>query len=410
MFPYELERGSRKHICPNCERKSFKRVVSTSTGEYLPGEVGRCDRAVNCGYSYKWSDYVKANADNQGIPLQGLDRKKRPRGFYTPRKTRQPDYIPHEYLMDTLAADTSRNSCIQFLNHLFDDAESVQAAIAGYRIGTYENWTCFPVIDATSRPWKLCKAKLMIFNPVTGKRRLQHSLEKKLKERGVLNDDFETNKNIFFGEQLIYENPDRPIGIVESEKSEIVASLCKDIFPGVIWIACQAGLSWLNAERIARLPKDRRIVLFPDTDTKGRCYSEWSEVAGKARRKGCDVQISDVLERHATDDKKADGADLADYLIRERLKRKEPVKKVYIATLPKPIKQRSDAITETHGPDMFAACIKCKQTCWPDTIGLCILCDPNGTKTNQPSTELGRKSELPENLMTVIIQNEKNVT
>lgn len=49
-YRYILEKGSKKHRCPNCDKKRFVRYIDTQTGEYLPEQHGRCDRESKCGY------------------------------------------------------------------------------------------------------------------------------------------------------------------------------------------------------------------------------------------------------------------------------------------------------------------------------------------------------------------------
>src|SRR5690554_5556036 len=47
---YSLEKGSKKHHCPDCNKKTFVLYIDTETGDYLPEQYGRCDRENKCGY------------------------------------------------------------------------------------------------------------------------------------------------------------------------------------------------------------------------------------------------------------------------------------------------------------------------------------------------------------------------
>jgi len=49
-YRYILDTGSTKHPCPNCGKNTFVWYIDTTTGEYLPGNFGRCDREANCGH------------------------------------------------------------------------------------------------------------------------------------------------------------------------------------------------------------------------------------------------------------------------------------------------------------------------------------------------------------------------
>ena len=49
-YKYQLEKGSRKHLCPQCNKKTFVRFIDVESREYLPYEFGRCDRESKCNY------------------------------------------------------------------------------------------------------------------------------------------------------------------------------------------------------------------------------------------------------------------------------------------------------------------------------------------------------------------------
>src|SRR5680860_909135 len=49
-FRYTLDIGSKKFVCPNCNKRRFVRYLDTDTGNYLEDDYGRCDRQTNCSY------------------------------------------------------------------------------------------------------------------------------------------------------------------------------------------------------------------------------------------------------------------------------------------------------------------------------------------------------------------------
>jgi hypothetical protein len=55
IYRYSLEKGSKKHLCPNCGKKSLKRYIDNNTGEYLPEQFGRCDHENSCAPHYHLS-------------------------------------------------------------------------------------------------------------------------------------------------------------------------------------------------------------------------------------------------------------------------------------------------------------------------------------------------------------------
>ncbi len=294
-----------RHTCPLCNSKGVFVRYQNESGEYISNDVGRCNRESKCGYHKKPREHFA----EQGISRQGFKPKKRLQTAYkvqtlteTPKSY---DFIAPEHLHATLS-HYDRNAFVQFLFDLFPDcSEEIQDVLKMYFVGTYDDYTCFPQIDRLNR---VCKAKLIRFNPATGKRLKGEydtsSLVRKLK----LKEDFQY-KQIFFGEHLLLKYPNKPISVVESEKSAIIGSLC---FPEFVWLACNSK-TWLKVERLQRFAQ-RQIILYPDADG----FELWTGIATDARRLGLDVKVSTLIENHATDEQKANGYDLADYLINQQ--------------------------------------------------------------------------------------------
>jgi hypothetical protein len=318
----ELEkyRGTKSRFtCPACnQQNSFTRYI-TDGGGYLSDDVGRCNRETKCGYEYKPKQFFADNPTAYiGLGERYAKPKKRSRANYgftnkngsqvtdkAAITTDKPDYIPFERFKPTLG-NYDRNAFVQFLLNLFPDSSGeIQDVLKMYLIGTFDDYTCFPSIDRVNR---VCRAKLIRFNPATG-RRLKgkydtSSLPAKLK----LKKDF-AYKQIFFGEHLLSKYQNKPIAIVEAEKTAIIASLC---FPEFVWLGSNSK-SWLKVERLKQLGK-RQIILYPDADG----FELWQEIALDGKRQGLTIKVTNLIENHATDEQKANGYDLADYLINQQ--------------------------------------------------------------------------------------------
>ncbi|MDD3946132.1 MAG: DUF6371 domain-containing protein, partial [Bacteroidales bacterium] len=109
-----------------------------------------------------------------------------------------------------------------------------------------------------------------------------------------------------FGEHLLKQYPFKPVALVESEKTAVI---CSAFWPEYIWLAT-GGKSQLN-DRLQVL-RNRKVVAFPDVDG----YLEWKEKLSQVR--GLDIAVSDVLEKNATFEDRANHVDIADLLIRQQ--------------------------------------------------------------------------------------------
>jgi hypothetical protein len=306
MIQLETYRGTKsRHTCPACNSKGVFVRYKDERGEYLSNDVGRCNRESKCGYHKKPKEYFADNPTNSKFAQVRAKKSEQIKTQIRAEKPKSFDSIAPEHLKATLS-NYDRNAFVQFLFNLFPDcSEEIQAVLKMYFVGTHQDYSCFPSIDRLNR---ICRAKLIRFNPTTGKRLKGEfdvsSLVKKLK----LKEDF-NYQQIFFGEHLLNKYPDKPVAIVEAEKTAIVASLC---FPEFVWLACNSK-TWLKAERIKRLG-NRQILLYPDADG----FDLWQGIASEARTQGLTVKVSALIENHSTTKQKERGFDLADYLINQQ--------------------------------------------------------------------------------------------
>jgi hypothetical protein len=112
----------------------------------------------------------------------------------------------------------------------------------------------------------------------------------------------------FFGEHLL-DGSVKPVAIVESEKTAVIAS---GYFPEFTWLA--TGTKTTLKKKYARSLAGRQVILFPDLGA----YADWRD---NDLQDICEVTVSDFLTCHASEEEKREGYDLADYLIQFDLAR-----------------------------------------------------------------------------------------
>ncbi|CCH55577.1 hypothetical protein BN8_04844 [Fibrisoma limi BUZ 3] len=295
----------------------MSRYVDTETGELLPDHVGRCNRESNCGYHYTPRQYFEDNKIWKSDDMSQQDR-----ATYSTLKAKvqsvpQPDRLPPSYLPFELFKQSlnhyDQNEFVNGLYGLFND-EITNDLISRFYIGTSKHWPGATVFWQIDHYGRIRTGKIMLYDPLTLKRIKQpfnhidwvHSV---LKKQGRLTD-FELSQCLFGLHQLKDQPTNRPIAIVESEKTAILATV---YLPEYIWLAC-GSLSNLTTEKLLPL-SGRPVTLFPDLNG----FEKWSQKAEELRPViGKRLAVSDVLEKRATEYDRKKGYDLADYLIRNR--------------------------------------------------------------------------------------------
>ena len=246
-------------------------------------------------------------------------------------------YIPKDVFNKTLA-NYKNNNFVKFLHTLFEPC-IINMLIDKYYIGTSKHYSGGTVFWQVDESGNIRYGKVMGYNPLTGKRLKKfyqnkeyneimsvsgaiikkHNKEKTLPPYWVNNYAAQSPKpSCLFGLHLLNEEDiDKPIAIVESEKTAIVASV---FMPSFKWMALGGKLiekynknGYLNP--IPEALKDkfkklagREVLLVPDLGA----IEDWEYLASQllGHKK---IIAADIIKSLAKDYQLSDKSDLCDY-------------------------------------------------------------------------------------------------
>ena len=349
-YRYILEKGSKKHICPNCGKKRFVRFIDTTTGDYLPEQYGRCDREANCPqqeYNNPYLDgYAKAVWEQEQGNRSELPNNWKPqRKKAIPQPTPEPVFFDFETFKQTLQPERyEKNTFIQNLFYRVQfpfEADEVTKVIQLYRLGTVANGyragaNTFPFIDIKGNVRAVQVKQFDEQNHTTGTDFLHSIIEKHhTRNNKPLPEWLEAytkqDKRItcLFGEHLLSKYPNTKVYLFEAPKTAIYATLYFG-FPEQSNTICLAvyNKSSFSFDKLKVL-QGRFVYVFPDLSKDGSTFKEWETKAKEYENRlpGTRFIFSDLLEQLAPQQDKEQGKDLADYLIKKDWRdfRKQPI-------------------------------------------------------------------------------------
>ena len=295
LQPYK--RQSDRFTCPSCGvKREFSRYVDTATGDYLGEHVGRCNREDNCGHHFTPSQHF-ANGGEK--PTQDWTPP--------PPQPELPGYrMKREQVRQTMK-EAPPCKLVSYLSTILDPVKVKQAAFE-YCVGTYtepgylNGAAIFWQVDRTG---EVRTGKVIQYDSSTGHRihnaeNWSHTLCGGIPEGYML-------EQCLYGAHLLDKYPNAPVGIVEAEKTALVARI---LVPSVLWVAT-GGLGELKTSKALPLA-GRNVTLWPDL---GKGFVQWTEKAEQLEPLFESLKVVDLLERVATDAERAKGLDLADYLL-----------------------------------------------------------------------------------------------
>ena len=289
-FKFILERYTgrpSRYPCPACEKPhQFTRYLNVQTGEPVGERVGICNRQAQCGYHYTPKQHFADNPNHASFTEL----------FQQAYKSQAQASKP---ATDTVAWDVvnrslgryDRNPFVQGLAELLTEEVAFDLA-RRYHIGTTQNGgTVFWQIDEhqAARTGKIihydAKTLKRVKRTSSGNEVFPQWAHSKLKPVGF------NLRQCLFGQHLLALNDNRPIAIVEAEKTAI---LCSVYLPGYRWLAtggCGAP-QFKDKEVLSAIQASGEVLLFPDTGATDK----WATYAKEMRKAGVRVRIRDDLE------------------------------------------------------------------------------------------------------------------
>lgn len=248
-----------------------------------------------------------------------------------PKQEREPATIPDHIARQSFlpgqpfSKRIEHNTFLKFLADQFgnDDAERLADY---YLIGTTRQWNGSPIfwqVDEQGRfrygnvigyhaSGKRVKGQALAFHALTG--------------TGLSNDFKDSYKRCLFGAHLIADSPG-PFGIVESEKTAVIASI---YLPGFTWLAT-AGQHNVKAELLQPL-QGKPIVLYPDLDAT----EQWKAAANQLSDR-FNISCSTFLFDRATPEQVGSKLDLADFLLNFPVPEQKPTEPEPAPEPPEPL-------------------------------------------------------------------------
>lgn len=325
-YKYTLQKyaGQRsRHECPNCGKAKQFTLYIDADGQPVAPHVGKCNRVEKCGYHYPPAQYFADNPQiGDGEAWRQSDAWKTP---YQPPASKPTDYLPAEALEAT-QRHYNRNNFVRYLVELFGREKALELAQL-YKLGTSKRWrnagglaVVFWQID---KEGNVRQAKVMAYNPTTGRRLKDDDKAERMGKDGKYFQDIGKGSKVaflgkslagkdanlqqcFFGEHLLSQESKKPVCLVESEKTAVIMA---GIQPAAVWIATggKNGARWTE-RAVYQALEGRTVTVYPDLGA----YEDWRERA-KILATVCEARTSDLLERKATGEDRQAGFDIADY-------------------------------------------------------------------------------------------------
>lgn len=265
--------------------------------DFSSGNGGDAIDFLNKINNWTYRESLQYLAKKYGIEIEANDFVYIPK-IRLEKKLPPPDFI-HPYELLNTIPNPGNNPLFIFLSTIFNK-DALLAQFKLYNVGTLDDHVIFWQVDKDTyvRSGKYIKYKSDGHRDKDFNAWWHH---KKTKDYKPILPDFNLVQ-CFFGEHLINEDIRKPIAIVESEKTAIIASLFMTKY---VWLACGSKYG-LNDVKCAVLA-NRSVTLFPDLGAT----DEWRQIARKMS-----YSINDCLETIATEEERKNGLDLADYLLR----------------------------------------------------------------------------------------------
>lgn len=263
----------------------------------FPNHVGRCDHEQSCGYHFTPSMYFSEHPDRR--PAEDTARKQ----LLLPHPCPATSYIDRNIMENSLQGYDA-NPLFHYLSSWIGE-EAAGNLFRLYNVGTSKQWggsTVYWQVDSESR---IRTGKIMAYDSTTGHRIKGDRVYVTWVHSVLKLPDFHL-RQCFFGEHLLPLCTGKPVAVVESEKSALIAA---HFMPEMVWLATGGSNGCLNAEA-AKVLQGRDVMLVPDLGMTDK----WRQKSHVFSPYCSSIVVSDCLERLSTPEQREQGLDVADFL------------------------------------------------------------------------------------------------
>ena len=245
---------------------------------------------------------LTAAAQRAGLAMEVVDGRPR----FRPLDTADPRYatdfiLPSERMVEACRADDHTCLAPWIAARRLTTAQAQHAA-QRYRLGrTRSGRTLYWMIDE-------------LREPLDAHIEPDGWLSTLLRQRQPLLSHWRAD-HCLFGLHLLAEEEDtaagrqRPVFVVEREASAVVLA---ELFPEGLWMAYVSPM-FLEPALFEPL-RGRQVTIYPPTDLTYTAYPLVADFAAMLRRRSLHVSVASLLEDHATDEQKARGIDLLEFI------------------------------------------------------------------------------------------------
>lgn len=277
--------------CPKCGSTQFENYVDSYSGFCLDYSVGRC-YSPKCGYDLSPEAYIKEiTEEKKEFTIVDFLFNPKPNNFNT---------INPVYLMDTIGLDSN---FLVYLRSKFS-ADEVLKAVYDYMISATDDGR--PIFWRIDKDGNVLLGKTMSYNPISGKKyqiggtcfdenlsfiRYTPAMEW-MNSYGIRDQEPDRSLELstcLFGEHLITKYPNKPIMLVEDEKTAVILSLIEPSF-NVIAVGELENLTDKNIYNIRK----KTIIAFPSYGN----FNIWQEKINEINKKlNSEIKVSNFFER-----------------------------------------------------------------------------------------------------------------
>lgn len=216
----------------------------------------------------------------------------------TPFIRLEPTFMDNEIMLEALKVCDKATFSKWFLRVGGEQAPSI---LGRYKVGHYRKWSMDVVFWQIDLHQKVRSGKIMAYNSNGKRKKRGYSISwmhTELKLEGFVLEQ------CLFGEHLLPNFNGKYVGIVESEKTALVATA---FAPKTLWLATGGKGNLKFRPELLKALKAYKVILFPDVGA----YDEWLSIGAKYG-----FETDQNLEQLYQKGELAEGSDLADYFLR----------------------------------------------------------------------------------------------